>query len=188
MSLLETVPVVSAVIMFSQLRIGGSALTQAFNDSKLGYALGEMFNGPHAKLYTMPNRDRVYIAHDAKQPAPEGAEYAGKVVFFTNPRNPDAAYSIRQSVEEIEDGTLGTSYAVFANAQKRDGKCRTSSPIMTISGAWPNGAGVRSSLKNVQFTDAQGVSGYNWQGLVILDRLLKSRPLARNPLWTAPKP
>lgn len=190
MSFLEEAPTISAVTAFSQLRVraGGSALTQAFNDSGLGYALGAMFNGPHTKLYIMPNNDRCYIPNDAKRPAPKDAEYAGKVVFFQNqnPQNSDAAYSIRQSIKEIEEGILGTSYEVYTHG--RNGKSRTSSLVMTISGAWANGAGVKSPLKDVQFTDAQKVSGYNWQGLATLDRLLKSRPLARNPLWTAPKP
>lgn len=186
MAVSDTATDISAVTAFSQLRINGSALTQAFNNSGLGYALGAMFDGPHTKLYIMENGDRCYIPNDAKRPAPKDAEYAGRVVFFQNPQNPDAACSIRQSIKEIEEGTLGTSYEVYTHG--RNGQSRTSSLVMTISGAWANGAGVKSPLKDVQFTDAQKVSGYNWQGLATLDLLLKSRPLARNPLWTAPKP
>ena len=186
MSFFKEAPTVSAVTVFSQLCADGSALTQAFNDSRLGYALGAMFDAPHTKLYIMKNGDRRYVPNSATQPALEDAEYAGKVLFFEVPGNPDAACSIRQSIKEIEEGTLGTSYEVYTHG--RNGQSRTSNLVMTISGTWANGAGVKSPLKDVRFTDAQKVSGYNWQGLATLDLLLKSRPLARNPLWTAPKP
>lgn len=186
MAFSDTATDISAVIAFSQLRMNHAPLTQAFNNSGLGRALGAMFDAPHTKLYIMKNGDRRYVPNSATQPALEGAEYAGKVLFFEVPGNPDAACSIRQSIKEIEEGTLGTSYEVYTHG--RNGQSRTSSLVMTISGAWANGAGVKSPLKDVRFTDAQGVVGHNWNGLVTLDRLLKSRPLARNPLWTAPKP
>lgn len=189
MALLDTVADVSAATKFSELRLSNVGLTKAFNDSGLWYALKSIFTWPHAKLYVMPNGDRCYVPGEKNLSPPEGSDYRGKVVFFENPRDQNAAYSIRQSMEGIEDGKPGTSYTVFAHGvtHERGRTFRTSKHLMTISGVWASGTGVNSPLKDVEFIDAQGVREHGWQELVTLDLLLKSRPLAQNPLWSAPK-
>ncbi len=187
MAYFDTVADISAAAQFSELRLGNAGLTDAFNRSGLGGALESLFAGPHAKLYQVAGSGIWYVPSDGKVSAPKAGQHFADVVFFENPRNGNAAYFIERTVAGMENGRLDSVYTVNIQDRAKHGSSDMADTLMTISGEWSSNAARGRLLEKVQFFEADGTRGHNWQNLVILDLLLKSRPLAQNPLWSAPK-
>lgn len=188
MAVSEKAPMISAATAFSQLLIDNIPLTEAFNKSGLGWALENLFAGPHAKVYVMPDKRIWYAPSNAKVRAPKAGLHIADMVFFDNPQDRNSVYFIERTVDQMKDGQRAPTYTLCLQNREAHGDRYFADTIASISGVWAGQAAVGRLLEDVNIVNTMGQPAATGEYIFTLDRLLKSPPLARNPLWTASKP
>lgn len=188
MAVSEKAPMISAATAFSQLLIDNIPLTEAFNKSGLGWALENLFAGPHAKVYVMPDNGIWYAPSNAKVRTPKAGLHIADVVFFDNPRDKNSAYSIERVVERMDDGRHNHLYTLLLQNRGYLGDGYSGHTIASISGVWAGQTAVGWLFEDVEIGNAMGRPAATGEYIFTLDLLLKSSPLDRNPLWPTPKP
>lgn len=188
MAVSEKAPMISAATAFSQLLIDNIPLTEAFNRSGLGRALEDLFAGPHAKVYHVPDKGIWYVPSNAKVNLPKAGLHIADMVFFDNPRDRGSAYFIERVVWPMDDGQRAPTYTLCLQNREAHGDRYFADTIASISGVWAGQAAVGRLFENVNIVNTMGQPAATEEYIFTLDRLLKSPPLAGNPLWTAPKP
>lgn len=188
MAVSEKAPMISAATAFSQLLIDNIPLTEAFNRSGLGRALEDLFAGPHAKVYVMPDNGILYAPSNAKVRAHREGLHIADMVFFDNPRDRGSAYFIERVVWPMDDGQRAPTYTLCLQNREAHGDRYFADTIASISGVWAGQAAVGRLLEDVNIVNTMGQPAASGEYIFTLDQLLKSQPLARNPLWTISKP
>jgi hypothetical protein len=188
MAILEDAPMISAATTFSQYLANKVPLTEAFNDSKLGQALETLFGWPHAKVYQRADKGLWYVPSHARVNLPKDAQHIADTVFFDKPRDRNSVYFIERAIDQGQDGQSVTTYTLCLQNRETHGNGCFADTIATISGVWAAQVSAGRSLKDVKIVNNEGYPAAIGEYIFTLDQLLKSEPLARNPLWTAPKP